>query len=164
MAPAGNQVSSQIRKDETFFLSNMAPQAGSGFNRSVWRRLEELARDWVEDRSVERAWIITGPVFYDPEEEEPETADGLIDHLVIGRNAVSVPTHFYKVVVGRTGSGGLRAVAFVLENRPYREADDFGAFIRPIDWIEERTGLNFMPELQPDVEEDLEVEPGDLFD
>ena len=35
-APAGDQSSSQQLKDETFFLSNMAPQIGSGFNRNVW--------------------------------------------------------------------------------------------------------------------------------
>jgi endonuclease G, mitochondrial len=163
MAPAGDQKKSQVINDETFFLSNMAPQVGIGFNRDIWAGLEDLTRSWVQNGAVSAAFIITGPIFFDPQEEDPATADGLIEHQVIGTDAVSVPTHFYKIVVGQTADGQYKAVAFVLENKKYTGTPDFKTFIKSIDWIEQRTGLNFMPMLDQATEQRLEKEPGQLF-
>jgi endonuclease G len=39
-APAGNQTTNQELKDETFYMSNMAPQLPS-LNRGIWKELEE---------------------------------------------------------------------------------------------------------------------------
>ena len=164
MAPAANQKKSQPRNNETFFLSNMAPQVGAGFNRSTWAKLEDLTRSWVKDGTVVSAWVITGPIFDDPGEENAATADGLIEHAVVGKDAVSVPTHFYKIVVGQTADQQLKAVAFVLENHSYAATVEFDTFVRPIDWIEERTGLNFMPGLDVAMEQQLERQAGQLFE
>lgn len=102
-------------------------------------------RDWaIASRS---AYILTGGFFYDPAEENPNTADGIIDYSTIGPGTVAVPTHFYKIVVTQDGGGHARAIAFVAENRRYSQPFDFAALIKSIDWIEERTGLNFMPDL-----------------
>ena len=37
---------------ESFFMSNMAPQAGAGFNRSSWKALERRIRRWACERGV----------------------------------------------------------------------------------------------------------------
>lgn len=163
LAPAANQKHSQVRNDETFFLSNMAPQVGAGFNRGIWARLEDVTRDWVRDGAVVEAWVVTGSIFYDADEEDAETADGLIEHRVIGGNAVSVPTHFYKIVVGRRADQQLISVAFVFANSSHAGNTPLENFVRSIDWIEERTGLDFMPNLDPDTEQQLERNPGQLF-
>jgi endonuclease G len=99
MAPAANQKSSEHLMDETFFLSNMAPQVGAGFNQHAWRDLEALTRGWAIERG--EAIIITGGMFFDPEEENSATADGMIEYLTIGPGEVAVPTHFYKIGVER---------------------------------------------------------------
>lgn len=164
MAPAANQKKSQNRNDETFFLSNMAPQVGVGFNRHKWEQLESLTREWVRTGVVTAAWIITGPIFWDQDEESVATADGFIEHPVIGENAVSVPTHFYKIVVGKTAGEKLIAVAFVMENRAHPNSAPLTDFIASIDWIEERTGLNFMPKLDAETEGLLERQKGVMFD
>ncbi|MFP3942140.1 MAG: DNA/RNA non-specific endonuclease [Thermoanaerobaculia bacterium] len=203
-APAGNQKASQRLNDETFFLSNMIPQE-PGNNRQVWRELEKLTRDWVAEGVVPSAWIVTGGFFYDPDEEDEATADGLIPFQAIGDNQVSVPTHVYKVVLARRGpapadpeappdpehptgpehagdaedpddpagepgagsSEGeppFRAVAFVLENRPYERPFRFEDHVRSVRWIEERTGLDFFPDLvDPLVAEELEARKGSLW-
>jgi len=163
MAPAGNQNSDVRLKEETFFLSNMCPQIGIGFNRAIWSDLEEKTRQWTQNAADNgEIWIITGPVFYDPKEEDPATADGLIEYDVIGANEVAVPTHFYKIVVGKTG-GTLRATAFVLENRKHPRGEDLAQFVKPIDWIEFQTGLDFLPQLEDSQEEGLERVPGTMW-
>ena len=162
-APAGNQKRSQRLKDETFFLSNMAPQVGRRFNQSIWRELEELTRDWVADEVVDSAFIVTGGFFYDPDEENPETADGFVEFETIGPGNVSVPTHFYKLVISGAAGRNARAVAFVMENRNHSRPFVFEDSIESIDWIEERTGIDFMPGLSASLEEQLERRPGRLF-
>lgn len=41
MAAAGNHRRSQNAIEQTFTLSNMAPQVGRGFNRDKWNELEK---------------------------------------------------------------------------------------------------------------------------
>jgi endonuclease G len=158
-APAGDQTTDQKLKDETFFLSNMAPQTGA-LNQQIWAALEDLTREWAKEAGS--AFIITGGFFYDPAEEDPNTADGLIDYSTIGKGAVAVPTHFYKIVVKGKGDQA-RAIGFVAENRGYKKPFDFAALIKPIDWIEERTGLNFMPDLTDAEEAALEKNASPMF-
>lgn len=147
-APAGNQTQDQELKDETFFLSNMAPQVPA-HNQQIWKELEDMTRAWVEDGRVVTAHITTGGFFYDPTEEDPSSADGVIDFDAIGSGQVSVPTHFYKIVLGQFSGGDWRAIAFVIENRAFARPFDFSAFIKSIGWVEERTGLDFLPDLDP---------------
>lgn len=44
LAAAGNHKLSQRHVDQTFYLSNMSPQVGKGFNRDSWNRLERHVR------------------------------------------------------------------------------------------------------------------------
>jgi endonuclease G, mitochondrial len=164
MAPAGNQKKSQTLNDETFYLSNMSPQVGIGFNRAIWAHLEDQTRDWVKSGSVTDEYILTGPIFFDPKEENEATANGVINFETIGDDAVAVPTHFYKIILGKTSSGGFKTVAFVLPNEKHKGPEDFTVFIQSIDWIEEHTGLDFMPKLTSAQEEELERHPGKLFE
>lgn len=169
-APAGDFDYSQTRKDESFYLSNMCPQEGPGFNQSIWRVLEDRTRAVVEHHG--EAFIITGSLFWDPDEDDERTADGVINYFVIGPGRVAVPTHFYKIIVAPDLSAGnetqehWKVIAFVLGNRDYpRQADsayDFTPFVQSIDWIEDHAGLNFMPALDadsPTLEEALERRP-----
>ena len=71
--------------DETFYLSNVSPQARQ-FNQGVWRELEELTRDWANRFS--RLYVVTGPVTTDPPK------------FYIGRdNRVAVPQAYFKVLL-----------------------------------------------------------------
>ena len=161
-APAGNQNSSQRLKDETFFLSNMSPQTPL-HNQQIWAELEHLVRSWVENNVVSSEYVVTGGFFYDPKEEDPATADGLIDFETIGAGAVAVPTHYFKIVLAQDHSGAWEAVAFVEENRAYKKPFDFTKDIKPIAWIEERTGIDFFPQLDPNEKHRLEDPSGTLF-
>lgn len=161
LAPAGNQVQSQEDKDATFFLSNMTPQEPK-HNQEIWRELEDLTRDWVKNGALSEAYILTGGFFYDPEEEQPSTADGFIDFRTVGPGAVAVPTHYFKIVLAPADGENWRAVAFVQENRRYNRPFDFSEHIQPIKWIEERSGIDFFPDLDPLQEQSLEGQAGEI--
>jgi endonuclease G len=161
VAPAGDQNREQRLNEETFYLSNIAPQVPA-FNRGIWSRLEDAVRRWVLE--LADAKIVSGSFYFDPEEDDPAKADGLIRFEAIGSNSVAAPTHFYKLVVGQCPRGAWRALAFVMDNRRYEAPHTLADHLRAIDWLEERAGLDFMPDLTPEAEDlrrhDLAVRPG----
>ncbi len=159
MAPNGNQKVDDRLRIETFFLSNIVPQVGKKFNQSCWADLEGLVRKWAKKR--DEVWIITGSMVYDPKEENNSTADGLVDVTVVGDNEVVVPTHLFKIVVGKRGDKW-ESLAFVFENRSYPKDEEFKEHLQTIDWIEERVGFDFLPNAKaetgdPSIESKLEA-------
>src|SRR5947207_1119758 len=143
-APSGDETKKQSLQNDTYFLSNMVPQIGQ-FNQHAWERLEEMVRGWAIARG--EAYVITGPMFYDPKEDDPHTATGHFTIKAIGKDHVAVPTHLYKIVVLRGKSGQWRSIALVMKNQKYPKNVDYKDFVQSIRWIEDRTGINFMPEL-----------------
>jgi endonuclease G len=144
-APSANQTVSQQLQAETYFLSNMAPQT-EALNQRIWKSLEARARELA--RTNGPAYIITGPLFYDEAEDDSRTADGYVEHMVIGKD-VAVPTHFYKVILWRNASNKWVGTAVVMKNqkKPFPKPYHFDNYVRSIEWVEERTGLDFNPEL-----------------
>jgi DNA/RNA endonuclease G (NUC1) len=153
-APAGNQTTDARLKAETFYLSNMVPQVPR-MNQQIWRELEDLARSWT--LKFGETYQITGPMFYDPAEDDPATADGMVSHKAIGKNLVAVPTHIYKIVLARRTPGGpMEAIAFVIENKAFNRPFRFEKFIQSIEWIERHTGIDFQPAMDPAQQQALE--------
>ena len=89
---------------ETFLLSNMSPQL-SGFNRAIWKGLENRERKWAYRRG--ELYVITGPVF----------AHQRGSTVVMGR--VPVPTHFYKIIFDPDEA---QALSFLIPHRPLKTA------------------------------------------
>jgi len=135
MAPAADMGWSSTAMAESFYYSNMSPQV-PGFNRGIWKRLEELVRTWaVENESV---YVVTGPVL----------TEGL---PTIGENKVSVPRYYYKVILDYT-EPELKGIGFILPNSSStRPLQDYAV---TIDSVERFTGIDFFPEL-PDPQQRL---------
>jgi endonuclease G len=130
-APAANDKSSQEAMNETFVLSNMAPQVGIGFNRHAWAYLEKAIRGWIVCGGREHLYVMTGPIY---------STDAT---KVLGPNKVAIPDAFYKIIHDPVRH---RAIAFVLENKRHtgRALDPF---LTSIAHIEELTGIDFLPNL-----------------
>lgn len=145
MAPAEDMDRSRSVMSESFLLSNMGPQVGIGFNRHIWAYLEAAVRGWVEQRGT--LTIITGPVF--------AVDNGQVNHKVIGKNHVAVPTHFYKVVVDAKDLSNVEALAFMLPNEKL-SGRHYSEFLTTIDEIEKATGLNLLSALPLAVQDAVE--------
>jgi endonuclease G len=153
MAPSEDFSASCDEMRDSFYLSNMAPQIGAGFNQHVWSYLEARTRGWVE--TYGEAWIVTGPVFVEDDE-------GLYCTATIGAGEVGVPAAFFKAVVVED-NGEHKALGFILENKRYstKQADhaDFSDYATTIDDVEARTGLDLFPGLPSNVEGRIEAAP-----
>lgn len=139
MAPAGDMQWDQQAMSESFFLSNMVPQTGKGMNQGIWKGLEEKVRRWAVSR--DEVIIYTGPIYA---KSPPDT---------IGRNKVAVPTHLYKIIYDPVR---VEAIAFIMPNIKL-ENFDMPSHIVTIREVEEKTGLNFLSKLQPQIENAVEL-------
>ncbi len=144
-APAGDAKFSTDAMSNSFFLYNMAPQIGIGFNRGVWKYLEESVRAWVLCGGHEDLFVITGPI-YDPPLGE------------MGHDKVAVPREFYKIVYDPVTG---RTVGFVLPNvKIGSRIDNLQTYVKPIAYIETETGLNFFRSWSQRQQTELKSQPG----
>eukprot|EP00803_Ostreobium_quekettii_P000884 evm.model.scf_616EXC.2 EVM.evm.TU.scf_616EXC.2 scf_616EXC:9726-15614(-) len=144
LAPAANHKDSQKAMDETFVLSNISPQVGKGFNRDYWARFEKYVRDLTKSSSA--VWVITGPVWL------PQKLKGghwQMNYPMIGQppTLVSVPTHFYKVVLAESKDkpGNCMVGAFVMPNAAIPPDTPLTRFVVPIEDLECAAGVQFFP-------------------
>ena len=132
--------------DDTFFLSNMCPQVGDGFNRDYWAHFEDFCRRLTNHYPSVR--IVTGPLYLP--KKDPVDGKWRVSYEVIGSPPnVAVPTHFYKVIFaedGKTG-GNVSLGAFVLPNQVISNDKPLQDFEVPVEAVERASGLEFAAKL-----------------
>jgi endonuclease G len=147
--PAADCKWSQKAMDDTFYLSNMCPQVGDGFNRDYWAHVEDFCRRLTQRYPSVR--IVTGPLYLP--RRDPADGKWYVKYEMIGNPPnVAVPTHFYKVIFAEEGdgpnAGGKVALgAFVLPNAPIPNEKPLSDFEVPIEAVERASGLEFASKL-----------------
>lgn len=145
LVPAADRAFSEQALDETFFMSNISPQAAN-FNKGIWRELEELARSWAKSNG--ELYIVSGPVL------------SMAPKGVIGENEVSVPAAYFKVLLDAK-EPQVKGIGFVIPNEVSFEP--LYKFAQPIDQVEAATGIDFFggilaPGLEEEVESNLNID------
>ena len=140
MAPAGDMKWDSIAMQNSFYMTNMCPQAKE-LNTGAWKNLEEKCRNWaIADSAI---IIITGPVL----------TDSITDR--IGDTGVAVPHRFFKVVLAPFADP-VRGIGFVMPNSKVRGGLQGSAV--SIDEVERITGHNFFAALPDSIEDAVEAE------
>ena len=160
-APAGDQTQNREQNAATFFMSNIAPQART-LNEGIWEKLEDRVRHWA--REYGQVYVFTGPVFFDQPTGTWDPSALTHPAHAIGRDAVAVPTHFYKIVLARDHNDGQwRAIAFVLPNTDYTRPYLPENYRTTMQWIENHTGIRFIPEAEAGERRRLESEISQMW-
>ena len=137
LAPAADMSWSAQAMEESFFYSNMSPQV-PGFNRGIWKKLEEQVRQWaIENKDI---YVVTGPIL---ENNLPS----------IGSEKVSVPRYYFKVILDYT-EPELKGIGFILPNAS--SSLPLTSFAVSIDSVERKTGIDFFPALADEQERTIE--------
>ena len=144
MCPAADNKFSVEAMRESFLFTNMCPQNGN-LNRGDWNEMEMACRRWAEE--YDGLYIVCGPILYKGR------------HKTIGKNKVTVPEAFFKVVL-RTGDNP-KAIGFVYKNAGGNRPK--GDYVNTVDEVERLTGIDFFPSLPDDVERRVEA-TADLAD
>ncbi|KAI9481681.1 MAG: nuclease [Benjaminiella poitrasii] len=147
-AAAADAVASQKAMDETFLMTNIAPQVGAGFNQQYWAYLEQFCRDLT--KNFTDVYVYTGPLFLPQIDSSTSTSTKTkykVQYTVIGNNSplVSVPTHYYKVILVPTSSSSTvyAMAAFVLPNQVISNNTPLTSFQVDLQAIEFASGLQF---------------------
>ena len=126
---------------ETFLLSNIVPQCHS-FNAGLWKTLElREALNYIG--RFQEIWVLTGPVF------------GQEIHRI--PSGLAIPEQLFKIIVDMQ-NGRIRVIALLM---PQDSQDDkhFDKYLCSIDEIEEKTSLDFFPDLTWEEQNSLEATP-----
>lgn len=143
LCPAGDMTFDSLAMRESFYMSNICPQF-PGFNRGIWKTLEEYVREWA--LRFDSLFVCTGPLFYDT------------SYSFIGANKVAVPDACYKIVLGRRDSAWV-AMAFIIPN--LNGLSDPFRFSMSVDEAEMTCGIDFFPALNDSTE--ISIETDTLF-
>lgn len=144
MVPAADAKISQEAMDETFLLSNIAPQVGAGFNRHYWAYTEDWCRRLTS--TFQDVFVFTIPLYLPKQDPDGKYR---VTYEVIGNPPnVSVPTHFAKVVLGSRPASPLTPQlaeislgAFVLPNSEIPDETPLTKFVVPVEAVERASGL-----------------------
>ena len=138
MCPAADNKYSVEAMRESFLFTNMCPQNGN-LNRGDWNEMEMACRRWAKQYGG--VYIVCGPILYKGK------------HKTIGKNKVTVPEAFFKVVL-RTGENPA-AIGFIYKNAEGNRPK--GDYVNTVDEVERITGIDFFPSLPDDVENKVEA-------
>lgn len=140
MAPAGDMKWDLQAMDETFFMTNICPQAGE-LNRGSWKSLEEKCRARTACDST--LIIVCGPVLKGP--------DPIIG--TIGDNNVAAPRQFFKVILSPRTDPPV-AIGFIMPNG--KVPGGMQQCAMTVDEVEALTGHDFFSALPDSIEDIVE--------
>jgi endonuclease G len=146
LAPSADFRWSETALSESYFYSNMSPQAPE-FNRGRWAELEGLLRSYLARSPQTQLMVVTGPVLHDS-----------LPAIERGTHRVSIPEKFFKVVIDYPQQ---RGIAFLMPN--HKMAYPVETYAVSIDSVEALTGLDFFSALPASIQAVLEAQrnPGD---
>lgn len=128
LAPSADFRWSPTALSESYFYSNMSPQVAD-FNRGAWAELEDAIRAYIYRNPQQSLYVVTLPQLNDD-----------LPVIQRGVNQVSIPQHFYKVVLNKERGEG---IAFKMPNRKIDAP--LQSFSMTIDEAEQETGFDFFP-------------------
>ena len=145
MAPAGDMKWSETAMEQSFILTNIAPQAGE-LNSGAWKKLEEKCRARVTltnngEQRDSAIVIICGPV-------PGEKPIGYI-----GESSVAVPQRFFKVILAPYAREPY-SIGFVMPNGKVEGGMQKAAM--SVDDVETITGYDFFSALPDSIENQIE--------
>ena len=138
LCPAGDRTYSEAAFNETFLTSNISPQ-NHEFNSGIWNSLEQKTRFWAN--KYDGVFVVSGGVLKG-------------DLKTIGNEEVAIPNYFYKVILDNNG-GPIKMIAFLM---PHKNSNQpLYDFVIAVDSIENLTGIDFFPQLDDTLENELEA-------
>ncbi len=138
MCPAGDNKWSKAAMTESFLFTNICPQAPS-LNRGDWNEMELACRRWAKEYGD--LYIVCGPILYKGK------------HKTIGKNRVTVPEAFFKVILCTKGTP--KAIGFIYKNGDGNRPK--GDYANTVDEVERITGIDFFPSLPDKIENKVEA-------
>ena len=138
LCPSADNRWDATAQEQSFLLTNVCPQ-DHNLNVGDWHELEILCRKWA--KTYGSIYIVAGPVLFKGK------------HKTIGKNKVTVPEAFFKVVLCMEKKP--KAIGFIYRNESGNRPKSY--YVNTIDDVERITGIDFFPALPDNVENEVEA-------
>lgn len=157
LCPSSDRVLNDADNAATFLLTNIMPQAPQ-LNQGIWAELEDYARSLVD--SGHELYIISGG--------RGSGGTGSLGGTTttIANGAITVPSHYWKVLVVLPADDGddlaritpdTRVIAVDIPNTQAASALPWGSYRISVDAIESATGLNLLDRIPAAVQAEVEA-------
>lgn len=138
--PSADRLRTYAANASTFVPTNMTPQ-DYDFNAGIWASLEGKVRDYAG--KADTLYVVTGALF-DDSTYTSGTSSGF---------AVKIPTYYFKALLYRgsqsaaKGTKGFMSAAYLLPHTSNISNGNFKEYLISVDQLEEKTGIDFFPNL-----------------
>ena len=154
LCPSSDRDGSLEDNQETFFMTNMTPQAPSN-NRGIWKMLEEYERTLTLQGN--EVYIIAGTIG-----EGGTGTNGFAK--TIGKN-ITVPASLWKIIVvlpiGQNDvlriNENTRVIAVNIPNDNGVGGDSWKKYIVSVNELQQLTGYDFLSNISPDIQAIIEA-------
>lgn len=132
--------------EQTFYYTNMSPQRNS-FNTGIWLTLEGQVQSWGRScTSSDTLYVVKGGTI-----DKEDQIKGYIDN----DRSKPIPKYYYMALLFKKGES-FKAIAFWLEHTDTQKSLKLSDCALSIDELEEKTGIDFFPSLNDNLENALE--------
>ena len=161
MLPSASRLGSNEDNRQTFYPTNMTPQL-SGLNQKKWANIETQVRNW--GKGCDTLYVVTGAVF--------KTVGGneTVNYTYCKSDSdkrVAIPNYYYKALLQRRGTGDNSTYQALAIWVPHKAATGNATLddMITIDQLEERTGIDFFPNLDDSTEQKVEsaIDPNNYW-
>lgn len=142
---------SKEANQQTFYMSNISPQSGNGFNQSgsAWNTGEDKVQAWGYNisRSTDTLYVVKGGTI----------GEGMIKGYI--KNEIAIPKYFFMAVLFRSGDN-YKAIGFYMPHENLKDDPDKKdpkKYLMSIDALEQETGINFFHNLPDNIENTVEA-------
>ena len=142
---------SKEANQQTFYMSNISPQSGNGFNQSgsAWNTGEDKVQAWGYNisRSTDTLYVVKGGTI----------GEGMIKGYI--KNEIAIPKYFFMAVLFRSGDN-YKAIGFYMPHENLKDDPDKKdpkKYLMSIDALEQETGIDFSHNLPDNIENTVEA-------
>ena len=142
---------SKEANQQTFYMSNISPQSGNGFNQSgsAWNTGEDKVQAWGYNisRSTDTLYVVKGGTI----------GEGMIKGYI--KNEIAIPKYFFIAVLFRSGDN-YKAIGFYMPHENLKDDPDKKdpkKYLMSIDALEQETGIDFFHNLPDNIENTVEA-------
>lgn len=142
---------SKEANQQTFYMSNISPQSGNGFNQSGSARNtgEDKVQAWGYNisRSTDTLYVVKGGTI----------GEGMIKGYI--KNEIAIPKYFFMAVLFRSGDN-YKAIGFYMPHENLKDDPDKKdpkKYLMSIDALEQETGIDFFHNLPDNIENTVEA-------
>ncbi|MDD3038329.1 DNA/RNA non-specific endonuclease [Bacteroides sp.] len=147
LCASADRLYSNEANEQTFYYSNMSPQRNK-FNVGIWRDLEAKVQTWGRSCTTsDTLYVVKGGTI----DREDQIAKYIGDD-----RSKPVPKYYYMALLFKK-SDSFKAIAFWLEHTDIPKSQNLADYVLSIDELEEKTGIDFFPNLNDKLENVLEA-------